>query len=276
MELIRELLALLGPGETFLDVVGFLLALLAFNVTLRHFMRTVRAGHYSQLDQMYADILKMAMENPCLRDKEKIKGYVSYLSSKDTKRTELLGNAARPVELPTWARPPLDVDEEKAARRYDAYAFIVMNFIETIHDRCDENRGWFFHPDPQLVATWKGIIAAEYAMHCEWFAWQTEPYHIDRNPKFCLGFCEFMWGQRWNKKLWGYKWERRIRKDTKYKNKFLPLTTRGRWMVWRDKVLSTVTGRTRPAVETAAPAIVPETNGTKDEAVLIQKSGPAL
>ena len=48
-------------------------------------------------------------------------------------------------------------------REYDAYAFMIWNFAETVFDRC---QGW---GKKSLRTTWYPVVAAENALHRKWF-----------------------------------------------------------------------------------------------------------
>src|SRR5215475_12603094 len=67
--------------------------------TIWSFRTTLRDSYYAELDRVYFDLLKLALERPYL------------------------------IEFP---KSP---DPEKA-REYDAYAYMVWNFVETVFDRC--------------------------------------------------------------------------------------------------------------------------------------------
>jgi hypothetical protein len=66
------------------------------------------------------------------------------------------------MERPELLSFPASPDPAKA-REYGAYAFMVWNFVETIFDRC---QGW---SKRRLRETWYPIIAAENALHRQWF-----------------------------------------------------------------------------------------------------------
>ncbi|HYS20412.1 MAG TPA: hypothetical protein VEO73_04930, partial [Gemmatimonadales bacterium] len=66
------------------------------------FRTTLRDSYYAELDRVYFDLLRIGMEHPDLLD------------------------------FPTAPEP-------SKAREYDAYAFMVWNFVETVFDRC---QGW--------------------------------------------------------------------------------------------------------------------------------------
>jgi hypothetical protein len=90
------------------------------------FRTTLRDAYYAELDREYFELLKIGLERP-----------------------ELVDFAASP--------------DPTKAREYAAYAFMVWNFLETIHDRC---QGRFKH---RLRDTWYPIVAAENALHRAWF-----------------------------------------------------------------------------------------------------------
>jgi hypothetical protein len=66
------------------------------------------------------------------------------------------------LERPALLAFPTAPDPAKA-REYDAYAFMVWNFVETIFDRCQGRSR------RRLRETWYPIIAAENAVHRAWF-----------------------------------------------------------------------------------------------------------
>jgi hypothetical protein len=90
------------------------------------FTTTIRDGYYAELDRVYFELLKIGLERP---------------------------------ELLTFQTAP----DPAKAREYNAYAFMVWNFIETIYDRC---QGW---SKRRLRETWYPIIASENAAHRQWF-----------------------------------------------------------------------------------------------------------
>lgn len=107
------------------------------------FATTLREGYYAELDRVYFDLLKIGLERP-----------------------HLLAPA-----------PPADPAQGK---EYDAYAFMVWNFIETVVDRCEgaANR--------QLRETWYPIIETENKIHRAWFDLP------ENRRKFKERFCRFI------------------------------------------------------------------------------------
>jgi hypothetical protein len=90
------------------------------------FRTTLRETYYAELDRVYFELLRIGLERPYLRS-----------------------------EL-----PPADPGR---ASEYDAYAFMVWNFLETVVDRCEGTR------NPSLRETWFPIVATEGALHRAWF-----------------------------------------------------------------------------------------------------------
>ncbi len=89
------------------------------------FATSLRESYYAELDRVYFELLKMVLERP-------------YLLS-----------------------PPHD-DELKGAE-YEAYAFMVWNFLETVVDRCEGTS------NKRLRDTWYPIIDTENRLHRAWF-----------------------------------------------------------------------------------------------------------
>jgi c-di-AMP phosphodiesterase-like protein len=71
----------------------------AMRDTIKNFNKDLETSHYTELDDMYFELLKLALENP-------------HLTAPDT------------------------LTEAKQRQQYDIYAYMVWNFIETIVDRC--------------------------------------------------------------------------------------------------------------------------------------------
>jgi hypothetical protein len=121
--------------------VGAIIAYSALRYSITTFTKTLSVSNYTELDQMYFDLLKMAVEDPHLIDPD----------------------AAR------------DADQQ---RKYDTYAFMVWNVMESVYDRC--------HGDPELCETWYPAIDTEERRHRKWF---DDP--INR-PKFKEAFRRFI------------------------------------------------------------------------------------
>jgi hypothetical protein len=118
-----------------------LAGLLAFFYSIVTFTQTLKASHYGELDHMYFDLLRTVIDRPHLLDAQ-------------AKRS-----------------PHQQIE-------YDAYAFMVWNFLEAIVDRC---RG-----DKRLCETWYPVIVAEDALHRPWFD------DVRNRPKFKPSFREFI------------------------------------------------------------------------------------
>jgi hypothetical protein len=107
------------------------------------FRTTLREGYYAELDRVYFELLKIGLERPYLRA----------------------------------SLPPAD---PARASEYEAYAFMVWNFLETVVDRCDGTS------NPSLRETWYPIVATESALHRTWF---DAPAN---RRKFKKRFCRFI------------------------------------------------------------------------------------
>ena len=101
----------------------------------------------------------------------------SYYAELDRVYFELLRIG---LEHPDLVDVPASTDRK--AREYDSYAFMVWNFVETVYDRC-QGRG---SSKRRLRETWYPVIAAENALHRDWF-------NVPQNRrKFKEPFCRFI------------------------------------------------------------------------------------
>lgn len=105
-----------------------IMAIAALIYSMTTFRRSLQTAHYTELDSMYFDLLKSALEKPHLLN-------------------------------------PIVIRSDEQKIEYDIYAFMVWNFLEAIYDRCEHNtdlcctwypviyvenlrhREWFDHPD---------------------------------------------------------------------------------------------------------------------------------
>ncbi len=104
----------------------------------------------------------------------------THYSQLDSMYMEILQIA---LDKPCLRDPDHLPEHERAA--YDCYAFIVWNFLETVRDRCAG--------DGTLQSIWGPVIAAEYAIHRDWFYRETVPYKAKLRPKFRVEFVDFIW-----------------------------------------------------------------------------------
>jgi hypothetical protein len=107
------------------------------------FQREERDKFYAQLDETYLRILQMIVVNPRLAD-----------ASSARSRGERI--------------------------QYDAFAFIMWNFIESIYDFCLN--------DEILRNTWHCVLECEGAAHAEWFN------RGDSRKRFKAEFCDYIDG----------------------------------------------------------------------------------
>ena len=139
--ILLEMVSGWAKAQVIVDAVAAVGVVLTLLYSVRNFTQTLRDSYYAELDRVYLELLKIALEKPYLLD---------------------------------FATAP----DPNKQREYDTYAFMVWNFLETIVDRCQGNK--------QLVATWYPIIAAENALHRNWF-----DLPVNRS-KFKQGFIAFI------------------------------------------------------------------------------------
>ncbi len=128
-----------------LQGVAAIIAYFALRYSLTTFTKSLTESNYSELDRMYFDLLKTAVEKPHLID-------------------------------PNGAR------SRDQRREYDTYAFMVWNFLETIYDRCQDatalcvtwypvidaenrrHRAWFDDPEnrPKFKQPFRDFIERNY------------------------------------------------------------------------------------------------------------------
>jgi len=128
-----------------LQGVAAIIAYSALRYSVTTFTKSLTVSNYSELDKMYFDLLKTAVEKPHLID-------------------------------PNGAR------SRDQRREYDTYAFMVWNFLETIYDRCQDaavlcvtwypvidaencrHRKWFDDPEnrPKFKQPFRDFIERNY------------------------------------------------------------------------------------------------------------------
>lgn len=172
-----------------------------------------RNQSYASLDDFYIKILSIAIDKPYLRMIAPVKDDLESLDTDYAPFSNIRGLDRAALNLSDDSS--LWTDEETAryykfervlteyrSKEYDAYAFMVWNFLEAIHDKCQD--------DDELLNTWAPIIAAEDAYHRGWFLQQMREQarlevehvrkHASSNPatkrirsdKFCAGFQVFI------------------------------------------------------------------------------------
>jgi hypothetical protein len=96
--------------SSIMGVIATTLAIFALLYSMRTYRKTMQVVHYGEIDKMYFEILKEALNKP-------------FLLQQNRERS---------------------LDEET---QYNTYAFIVWNFLESIYDRCmldhDLQKTWF-------------------------------------------------------------------------------------------------------------------------------------
>lgn len=117
-----------------LDILNFvvgststILSALAIYLYIVLWKKDKSDGAYDVFDSMYKDLLSVGLDYPELRDRQKTQSYDTCFS-----------------------------ENEKI--RYETYAFMVMNFCETIFDRGNED----------LLETWGVVLRVEMELHANW------------------------------------------------------------------------------------------------------------
>ncbi|MEK7321599.1 MAG: hypothetical protein AABZ84_00795 [Pseudomonadota bacterium] len=80
-----------------------IMAIAALIISMTSFKQSLKTSHYTELDRMYFDLLKIALERP-------------HVTNPNADRTE-----GQKLE-------------------YEIYAYMVWNFLETIYDRCERDK----------------------------------------------------------------------------------------------------------------------------------------
>jgi hypothetical protein len=138
-----DVMTLWAKAQVIAEVAGGLGIVFTLFYSVWSFRTTLRDSYYAELDRVYFDLLRIGLEHPVLLD---------FPESPDPSK----------------------------AREYDAYAFMVWNFVETVYDRCQGRS------KRRLRETWYPVIAAENARHRAWF-------DLPQNRrKFKENFCRFI------------------------------------------------------------------------------------
>jgi hypothetical protein len=122
--------------------LGTMVLAIGIPIAIKEAGREQRDTFYATLDQTYFEIQKLVIKNP-------------HLSETDC-----------------TAKTPDQIIQ------YDAFAFIVWNFIESIHDYSKEEKA--------LAETWGCILEYEARRHCAWF---NRP---ENRPKFKKSFIDYI------------------------------------------------------------------------------------
>lgn len=117
-----------------LDILNFivgststLLSAIAIYLYVALWKKDALDGTYNAFDTMYKDLLAVALEHPNLRNANKTATF-------------------------------LDNFQEDDKIRYETYAFMCLNFCETLYDK----------GNPELMETWSVVMDIEYQLHKTW------------------------------------------------------------------------------------------------------------
>ncbi len=132
-------------------LISSLLAGTALLYSMFAYTRNLKVSHYNELDRIYQSLLTLAFHS-------------TYLTQPET------------------------ITTKEQQEKYDIYAFMVWNFLESIYDKCLK--------DEHLRDTWVPIIEVEGILHNKWFKRE------ENMPKFKPQFSNFI------EKLLGHSAER--------------------------------------------------------------------
>jgi len=110
-----------------ISIISFIAAAISGAIAFIAYFETRKDSHYVDIDHQYADLLNIALDNTDFRYDEKTTDYL--------------------------ALPP----DNDFRRKYEIYAYMCWNFLETIHDRHNE------------MNTWLPVILEENRLHYIWF-----------------------------------------------------------------------------------------------------------
>lgn len=130
--------------QTTAGVVSAMAAVFALLHAARSFRQSVANLHYTELDNLYLDLLKLAIDRPYLRQPDAI-----------------------------YRNPLAKTNQE---REYDIYARLIWNFLETVADRCEE--------DKSLADTWYPVIQDEGAVHRDWIRQEPKGFSVNFYRRF--------------------------------------------------------------------------------------------
>ncbi len=117
----------------FIPIASILIAGLSLAVSYYIYILSSKDNSYLDIDKQYSELLKLAIENPKLRDYEST---AKYYKSED----------------------------EMFKKRYNTYAFMCWNLVETIYDQQKDKKGQF-----SLSETWIPVMKQENRLHYTWF-----------------------------------------------------------------------------------------------------------
>lgn len=117
----------------FIPIASILIAGISLAVSYYIYILSSKDSSYLDIDKQYSELLKLAIENPKLRDYEST---AKYYKSED----------------------------EMFKKRYNTYAFMCWNLVETIYDQQKDKKGQF-----NLSETWIPVMKQENKLHYTWF-----------------------------------------------------------------------------------------------------------
>jgi hypothetical protein len=137
--------------KDFAQIIGPIVAAGALVLALWSYRQRLRLDHYTEIDKIYADLVKLRITHTGLA----------------------IPRPNPPVDVKQWS--PED-------HQYDAYALLMWNFIETIYDRFYDRR----IKDKRLLRTWQPILKLEGNLHSKWLSKNLDKFKPDFRKWACL------------------------------------------------------------------------------------------
>ncbi|ERJ11912.1 GNAT family N-acetyltransferase [Haloplasma contractile] len=120
--------------NTYISIVSAVIAFMSVGISLYLYRQSRRDTSYLDIDKHYLDLLKIGLDYPDLREYTKTSLFYK-----------------------------LD-DEDDYKKRYNIYAYMCWNLVETIYDRQKDRKGQF-----KLSETWLPVMLEENRLHYTWY-----------------------------------------------------------------------------------------------------------
>ncbi|MCH4890663.1 GNAT family N-acetyltransferase [Acidaminobacter sp. JC074] len=120
--------------STVISIVSVTIAIFSLGVSLYIYRLSQNDTSYLDIDNQYCDLLKLGLDTPDLRNYSMTSNF--YKCS----------------------------DEDEYKKKYEIYAFMCWNLVETIYDQQKDKKGRF-----KLSETWIPVMFEENRLHYSWF-----------------------------------------------------------------------------------------------------------
>lgn len=117
-----------------ISLISILIAFFSLGVSLYIYRLSSIDTSYLDIDNQYAELLKLSLDTPDFRNYVKTSKFYKYK------------------------------DDDEFKKKYNIYAFMCWNLVETIYDQQKDKRGRF-----HLSETWIPVMFEENRLHYSWF-----------------------------------------------------------------------------------------------------------